>query len=46
MLGSLEPELQPGEYVFAAAPEGGVPPGIDPVVTVREREGSDACGAP
>jgi hypothetical protein len=34
----LQPELQPGEYVFVTVPEG-VPLGVAPVATVVEPEG-------
>ncbi|MEU1470360.1 ACT domain-containing protein [Streptomyces sp. NPDC005761] len=39
LLSDLRPELHPGRYVYATAPDGGVPRGADPVVTVREAEG-------
>jgi hypothetical protein len=39
LLATLDPELYPGSYVFASAPDGGVPPGVDPVATMREAEG-------
>ena len=36
----MDPELHEGEYVFCTMPrDGPVPPGLDPVVTVREAEG-------
>jgi hypothetical protein len=39
LLASLDPELHPGRYVFALAPEGGLPPDLDVVAMVREAEG-------
>ncbi|WP_405774037.1 ACT domain-containing protein [Streptomyces sp. NBC_00859] len=40
LLSGMRPELNPGCYVFTTvAPSAPVPPGLDPVVTVREREG-------
>lgn len=39
LLATLDPELHPGLYVFAVAPECGVPPDLDVVATVREDEG-------
>ncbi|MET9533685.1 MULTISPECIES: ACT domain-containing protein [unclassified Streptomyces] len=40
LLSGMRPELNPGCYVFTAlAPSAPVPPGVDPVVTVREPEG-------
>jgi hypothetical protein len=45
LLGSMEPELVPGEWVFTTVPAASVPPGLvapaglEPVVVVREREG-------
>ena len=50
----MAPERRPGEWVFTTVP-GGPPPGLDPVVTVREDEGltivvaraaADAAGLP
>jgi hypothetical protein len=34
----MRPELRPGRYVFTSV-DGGLPPGVTPVVTVAEREG-------
>ena len=39
LLRTLEPELHAGEYVFALAPDGAVPAGVEPIATVREEEG-------
>ena len=39
LLGSMRPELHPGEYVFTSTPDAAVPAGVAPVVTVREEEG-------
>jgi hypothetical protein len=39
LLRSLDPELHDGTYVFALAPGGAVPAGVDPIATVREEEG-------
>ena len=39
LLKSMRPELDPGRYVFTTVPDGVVPAGTSPVVTVREREG-------
>ncbi|MFH8475977.1 ACT domain-containing protein [Streptomyces sp. NPDC018000] len=39
LLSSMRPELNPGRYVFATAPDGVVPEGVNPVVTVTEPEG-------
>ncbi|GGZ07867.1 ACT domain-containing protein [Streptomyces nitrosporeus] len=39
LLRGMRPELNPGRYVFTTLPDGGTPPGVDPVVTVAEREG-------
>jgi hypothetical protein len=39
LLRSLEPVLNPGAWAFATLPGGVVPAGLEPVVTVREREG-------
>ena len=39
LLGSMRPELHPGEYVFTSAPGAAVPAGVAPVVTVAEEEG-------
>lgn len=39
LLSDLRPELHPGRYVYATAPDGSVPSGATPVVTVREAEG-------
>jgi hypothetical protein len=38
LLGGMQPELNPGRYVFTTT-EGGVPSGVTPVVTVAEPEG-------
>ncbi len=38
LLADLSPELRPGRYVFTTVAV--VPPGVDPVVTVREDEGT------
>jgi hypothetical protein len=39
LLASLEPELHPGRYVFALAPDGAAPAGVEAVATMREKEG-------
>ena len=39
LLATMSPRLNPGEYVYAAAPDGRVPAGVRPVVTVAEEEG-------
>ncbi|MFJ2091165.1 ACT domain-containing protein [Streptomyces sp. NPDC087901] len=39
LLSDLRPELNPGRYVYATAPDGVVPDGTAPVVVVREAEG-------
>ncbi|MEU8678849.1 ACT domain-containing protein [Streptomyces sp. NPDC048560] len=39
LLKSMSPELDPGRYVFTTMPDGVVPEGVSPVVTVTEREG-------
>lgn len=39
LLSGLRPELHPGRYVFATVPDGVVPEGAAPVVTVHESEG-------
>ena len=39
LLGSMRPELHPGEYVFTSTPDAAVPAGVAPVVTVAEEEG-------
>lgn len=39
LLSDLRPELHPGRYVFATVPDGVVPAGAVPVVTVSEAEG-------
>ncbi|OKK09878.1 acetyltransferase [Streptomyces sp. CB02488] len=39
LLRDLRPELHPGRYVFATVPDGVVPAGASPVVTVSETEG-------
>ncbi|MDI3421177.1 ACT domain-containing protein [Streptomyces luteolus] len=38
LLTGLRPHLDPHRYVYATV-TGGIPPGLDPVVTVREDEG-------
>jgi len=38
LLASMEPVLQPGVYVFATVDA--IPPECDPIVTVREAEGT------
>ena len=37
LLRTLSPERQPGDYVYATVPT--LPPGLDPVLAFREREG-------
>ncbi|MFJ7493587.1 ACT domain-containing protein [Streptomyces sp. NPDC097727] len=39
LLSGLRPELNPGRHVFATAPDGVMPEGVNPVVTVTEPEG-------
>ncbi|MFC9246302.1 ACT domain-containing protein [Streptomyces sp. NPDC057136] len=39
LLKSMRPELNPGRHVFTTVPDGAVPEGVSPVVTVTEREG-------
>lgn len=39
LLGSMQPELHPGQYVFTSTPGTAIPPGAAPVVTVMEPEG-------
>ncbi|MET7645540.1 ACT domain-containing protein [Streptomyces sp. NPDC005426] len=39
LLSELRPQAHPGRYVYATAPDGVVPDGVAPVVTVREAEG-------
>ncbi|THA71528.1 ACT domain-containing protein [Streptomyces sp. A0958] len=39
LLSNLRPELHPGRYVYATAPDGALPDAVTPVVTVRETEG-------
>jgi hypothetical protein len=39
LLGTLEPELQEGVYAFACLPQGTDTAGLDPIATLREREG-------
>ncbi|MFF5337151.1 ACT domain-containing protein [Streptomyces sp. NPDC013181] len=39
LLSELRPERQPGRYVYATVPDGVLPGGVRPVVTVRETEG-------
>ena len=39
LLSGMRPELNPGRYVFVNIPDGSIPIGLDPVVTVREAEG-------
>ncbi|MBD2830837.1 ACT domain-containing protein [[Kitasatospora] papulosa] len=40
LLHGMRPELRPGRYVYATLPAGELPPGVTPVVTVSEREGT------
>ncbi|MEU5010030.1 ACT domain-containing protein [Streptomyces sp. NPDC021749] len=39
LLAGMSPQLNPGEYVFTVAPDGRIPAGVRPVVTVAEEEG-------
>ncbi|WP_432096993.1 ACT domain-containing protein [Streptomyces sp. bgisy100] len=39
LLAGMSPQLNAGEYVFTVAPDGRVPAGVRPVVTVAEEEG-------
>lgn len=39
LLSDLRPELHPGRYVYVTVPDGVVPAGTAPVVTVGEAEG-------
>ena len=39
LLATMSPRLNPGEYVYTVAPDGRVPAGVRPVVTVAEEEG-------
>ncbi|MFF1835516.1 ACT domain-containing protein [Streptomyces sp. NPDC058231] len=39
LLSGMRPELNPGRHVFTTIPDGTVPAGANPVVTVAEREG-------
>lgn len=39
LLATMSPQLNPGEYVYTVAPDGRVPAGVRPVVTVAEDEG-------
>ncbi|MFD6281520.1 ACT domain-containing protein [Streptomyces sp. NPDC060209] len=39
LLHGMRPELRPGRYVYTTLPDGEVPAGVTPVVTVSEREG-------
>ena len=39
LLATMSPRLNPGEYVYTVAPDGRVPAGVRPVVTVAEDEG-------
>ena len=39
LLATMSPQLNPGEYVYTVAPDGRVPAGVRPVVTVAEQEG-------
>lgn len=39
LLTGMSPQLNTGEYVFTVAPDGCVPAGVRPVVTVAEEEG-------
>jgi uncharacterized protein len=38
LLSGMRPQLNPGRYVFTVI-DGGVPPGVTPIVTVAEHEG-------
>lgn len=38
LLSGMRPQLNPGRYVFTTV-DGGIPPGVTPVVTVTEQEG-------
>ncbi|NEC07717.1 ACT domain-containing protein [Streptomyces sp. SID7909] len=39
LLSDLSPEPHPGRYVYTTVPDGTLPGGVAPVVTVRESEG-------
>ncbi|MFD4944486.1 ACT domain-containing protein [Streptomyces sp. NPDC058239] len=39
LLSGMRPELNPGRHVFTTAPDGVMPEGVNPVVTVTEPEG-------
>ena len=39
LLATMSPRLNPGEYVYTVAPDGRMPAGVRPVVTVAEEEG-------
>lgn len=39
LLAGMSPQLNAGEYVFTVAPDGRIPTGVRPVVTVAEEEG-------
>ncbi|MFJ8750052.1 ACT domain-containing protein [Streptomyces sp. NPDC102441] len=39
LLHGMRPELNPGRYVYTTVPDGEVPTGVTPVVTVSEQEG-------
>ena len=39
LLQSMQPDLVPGEWVFATLPDRTIPDGIDPVGTFHEPEG-------
>ncbi|MFC5908097.1 ACT domain-containing protein [Streptacidiphilus monticola] len=39
LVGGMSPELHPGSWVFATVPDGRLPEGATPVVTVAEPEG-------
>lgn len=39
LLHGMRPELNPGRYVYTTVPDGEVPNGVTPVVTVSEQEG-------
>ncbi|MFI6724232.1 ACT domain-containing protein [Streptomyces atratus] len=39
LLSGMRPELNPGRHVFVTVPDGAMPEGVNPVVTVTEPEG-------
>ncbi|MFC9941504.1 ACT domain-containing protein [Streptomyces pratensis] len=39
LLRGMRPELRSGRYVYVTLPDGDVPAGVTPVITVSEREG-------